>query len=218
MHDDWALRFARFAMPTESNGTKLNLALGRSYGDQLEIERGWKLGEWPGRMRVLAFRNRAVMGAFADALALGGQTGATPDLTLVRRDQTKVGFGINLEQSFGKLGGAFVRASRHDGRTETFAYTEVDRSVSGGFLFDGGRWGRSRDSGGVAVVRNGLSRSHRDYLAAGGLAVFLATAPSTTAPRQSSKRSIRWPSRRACGPAWTCSGSPIRATTPTAGR
>lgn len=172
-HDDWALRVARFAMPTESNGAKQNLALGRSHGDQIEVERGWRLGERPGRVRLLAWRNRAVMGSFADALALAAATGATPDLTQVRRDQAKVGFGVNLEQSLGGADGVFLRASRHDGRTETFAYTEVDRSLSAGVLLGGARWGRERDSAGLAFARNGLSASHRDYLAAGGLAFFL---------------------------------------------
>ena len=172
-HDDWAVRFARFAMPTESNGTKLNLAFGRSYGDQLEIERGWQLAEQPGRIRLLTYRNRAVMGSFADALASGAASGTTPDITAVRRDQSKVGFGINLEQSFGTTGGVFLRASRHDGRTETFAYAEIDRSISAGVLLHGGPWGRGADSVGVAVGRNGLSSSHRSYLTAGGLAFFL---------------------------------------------
>ena len=172
-HDDWALRIARFAMPTESNGTKLNLAYGRSYGDQIEVERGWRVGERPGRVRLLAYRNRATMGSFADALALGAATGTVPDLTQVRRDQAKIGYGLNLEQSFGPAGGVFLRASRHDGRTETFAYSEIDNSVSGGVLLHGGTWGRARDSAGLALGRNGLSSSHRDYLAAGGLAFFL---------------------------------------------
>lgn len=173
-HDDWALRIARFAMPSESNGGKQNLALGHSYGDQIEVERGWHLGaDKPGRLRLLAFRNRAQTGSFADALALAAATGATPDVAAVRRDQVKAGYGVNVEQSLGRLGGAFLRASRNDGRTETFAYTEVDRSVSGGVLFSGAAWGRSRDSAGLAFARNGLSASHRDYLAAGGLGFFL---------------------------------------------
>ena len=172
-HDDWAVRFARFAMPIESNGSKLNLALGRSYGDQLEVERGWHLAGRPGRLRLMAFRNRAEMGSFDDALALAAATGGTPDLSQVRRDQTKVGYGVNIEQSLGAAGGVFLRASRHDGRTETYAYSEVDRSVSAGVLLNGGLWGRRGDSFGLARARNGLSSSHRYYLAAGGLAFFL---------------------------------------------
>ncbi len=172
-HDDWAVRFARLAMPIESNGSQLNLALGRSYGDQLEVERGWRLAGRPGRLRLLAFRNRARMGSFDDALALAAATGGTPDLSQVRRDQTKVGYGINIEQSLGAAGGVFLRASRHDGRTETYAYSEVDRSLSAGVLLDGALWRRRGDSFGLALARNGLSGSHRDYLAAGGLAFFL---------------------------------------------
>ena len=172
-HDDWALRVARFAMPTESNGAKLNLAFGRSHGDQIEVERGWRLGTRPGRIRLLAFRNRATTGSFDEALALAAAAGTTPDVSQVRRDQVKVGWGVNLEQSLGAAGGVFLRASRNDGRTEAFAYTEVDRSVSAGVLLDGGRWGRRGDSFGLAHGRNGLSAGHRAYLAAGGRGFFL---------------------------------------------
>ena len=172
-HDDWAVRVARFAMPTESNGPKLNMALGRSHGDQVEVERSWRLGDRPGRVRLLGFRNRAVTGSFDDALAQAAATGGTPDLTQVRRDQAKAGGGINVEQSIGSLGGVFLRASRNDGRTEAYAYSEIDRSLSAGVLLDGARWGRRGDSVGVGAARNGLSHSHRRYLAAGGLAFFL---------------------------------------------
>jgi high affinity Mn2+ porin len=37
----------------------------------------------------------------------------------------------------------------------------------------GTAWGRPEDSAGVAAYVNGLSRPHRDYLAAGGSAFFL---------------------------------------------
>ncbi len=169
----WAVRAGRFAMPTESNGTRLQRSLGRSHGDQLELERGWALGTEPGRARLLLFRSRADMGSYADALALAAAQGGTPDLARVRRDRSKTGYGINLEQRVAGVAGLFLRASRNDGQSETFAYTEIDRSLSLGAVLDGALWGRGADTAGLAVARNSLSRSHRDYLAAGGLGFFL---------------------------------------------
>ena len=169
----WAVRAGRFAQPRQSNGLVLNPALGRSFGDQIEVERAWRLGDEPGRVRLLAYRNRAVMGAFADALAAAAGQGSAPEVGAVRRDAVKTGLGINLEQRLGGWAGAFLRASRHDGRTETFSYTEIDRSVAGGILLDGQRWGRANDTLGVGLARNGLSGAHRAYLAAGGQGFFL---------------------------------------------
>jgi hypothetical protein len=66
-----------------------------------------------------------------------------------------------------------LRAAMNDGGTETFAFTEIDRSLSGGLLFKGAAWGRGNDSAGIALYINGLRAPHRDYLAAGGLGFFL---------------------------------------------
>ena len=60
-----------------------------------------------------------------------------------------------------------------DGKTETYAFTEIDRSLSAGALIRGGAWGRPQDSVGVALAHNELSHAHRDYLTAGGLGFFI---------------------------------------------
>ena len=60
-----------------------------------------------------------------------------------------------------------------DGKTETYAFTEADRSVSLGASAKGTVWGRPSDTFGVALAGNMLSRSHRDVLAGGGLTFFL---------------------------------------------
>jgi hypothetical protein len=52
-------------------------------------------------------------------------------------------------------------------------FTEIDRSFATGALVKGGAWGRADDKAGIATYWNGLSRSHRDYLAAGGEGFFL---------------------------------------------
>ena len=79
----------------------------------------------------------------------------------------------SAEQALSADVGLFARASSADGRTETYAFTEIDRSLSGGVLIKGGAWDRGQDTVGIALARNGLSGVHRDYLAAGGLGFFV---------------------------------------------
>ena len=169
----WSLRAGRFAMPAESNGLNLDDHLGKHHGDMAELELPFKGIARGGVLRFLAFRNRAEMGAFRDALALGSATGSTPDLTQVRRLQTKSGLGAGAQVELSENVGAYVRVAQNDGKTETFAFTEIDRSLAFGALAKGGAWGRAGDSAGAALYVNGLRAPHRDYLAAGGLGFFL---------------------------------------------
>ena len=59
------------------------------------------------------------------------------------------------------------------GQYETFEYTEVERSASGGGVFSGDLWGRDKDQIGIGGVINGISHAHANYLAAGGLGFLL---------------------------------------------
>lgn len=169
---DWAVRAGRFMLPQESNGLPLDRHIFRHYGDQVELEHrhAW-LGQ-AGTVRVLAFRDRALMGSFRDALAAAAP-GAAPDVGEVRRERGKTGFGLSLDQALGENAAVFARASRNDGQSETYAFAEIERSVSLGTTLQGAAWGRGGDTLGVAAARNGLSQAHRDYLAAGGVGAFI---------------------------------------------
>ena len=173
-HDDWAVRAGRFAQPKEPNQLKLDYGIAKHFGDQIEVERGYTLSGQPGKIRVLVFRNYAKMSRFNDALAVGIATATTPDINIVRlSNQVKRGIGINIEQAFSNDAGLFARALWADGKTETYAFTEIDQSISGGVVVRGTRWGRGKDSLGVAYASNGLSTEHRNYLAAGGIGYFI---------------------------------------------
>ncbi|MBS0506772.1 MAG: carbohydrate porin [Proteobacteria bacterium] len=184
-HDDWALRAGRFLQPYLPNQQPLDPRILRHYGDQIELEHGHSLGGQPGRLRLLAFRNHARMSRYQDALDLAARTGGVPDINLVRTgEQTKRGLGLNLEQALGSEVGLFARASWADGRTEIYAFTEIDRSLSAGLLVQGGSWGRAQDSLGLALARNGLTRVHRSYLAAGGMGFFIGDGRLNYRPEQ----------------------------------
>ena len=165
----FSVRAGRFALPRESNGLQLDNRLGAHFGDVAEAELPFKLAGRDAALRLMAFRNRAVVGGFADAIAAGG----VPDLANVRRLQSKSGVGAGVQAELAENVGGYVRAAWNDGKTETYAFTEIDRSVSAGVLAKGERWSRPGDSAGVALYVNGLGRAHRDYLAAGGQGFFL---------------------------------------------
>lgn len=169
----WSLRAGRFAMPVESNGLRLDGRIAQRHGDIAELEFPFKGLARGGVLRFMAFRNQSEMGAFRDALALSAATGNAPDLAQVRRLQSKKGIGAGAQIELTENVGAYVRAAVNDGGTETFAFTEIDRSLSFGALVKGAAWRRERDSAGIAVYVNGLRAPHRDYLAAGGLGFFL---------------------------------------------
>jgi hypothetical protein len=172
---DWALRLGRFMQPRESNGLPLDARPFRHYGDQIEVEHGHEIGGEPGKVRVLAFRNQAFMGGFEDAVRVwrdGGGIGV-PDVAAVRRERSKSGWGVSLEQALTGDVGLFVRLNANDGKSETYAFTEVERSFSGGAVVKGLEWGRPSDVLGIAVVQNDISSAHRDYLASGGLGAFI---------------------------------------------
>jgi high affinity Mn2+ porin len=172
-YDDWAFRGGRFMQPAESNGLTLDKRVLTHYGDQVEVEHAHTLRGQPGKLRLLAFRNKAKMGRFRDALADAANNGGVPDVALVRKERIKTGYGISAEQNLTPDIGIFARASRNDGQSETFSFTEIERSIAAGAVVKGSRWDRANDALGVALVRNGLSKAHRDYLAAGGHGAFI---------------------------------------------
>ncbi|BBP04254.1 hypothetical protein TPL01_20540 [Sulfuriferula plumbiphila] len=173
-HDDWALRAGRFIQPKVPNQLALDQNIFSHYGDQIEVEHDHTLAGQPGKVHLLAFRNRTVMSRFQDALDYAALHGGVPDINNVRYgNQIKYGFDLNLEQQLTPDVGVFGRASWADGKTETYAFTEIDNSLSAGAVVQGSAWGRTQDSMGVALVQNGLSRQRRGYLAAGGISFFI---------------------------------------------
>jgi hypothetical protein len=171
--EDWSVRAGRFAAPSESNGPNLSAALGQFHGDQVELEHRHTLGERPGAVRVLLWRNVENMGGFADAIAASQATGGTPEVADVRHRQSKAGYGVHLEQQLSQDVGGFLRYSWSDGRTEAFSFEEVDRSAQAGVQVKGAPWHRPDDVVGLLHIANGLSGVHRDYLALGGLGFFV---------------------------------------------
>ena len=165
----WSLRAGIYQMPSMANGQDLDAPLVKARAENIELT--FAPNQAGTIVRLLAYRNIARMGIYRDALAVAAATGAAPSIAAQDRDgRKKYGIGVNVEQPIADDGetGAFLRAGWNDGKTESFAFTEIDSTLAAGVQLSGARWARADDRLGVAFVSNGLSRGHRDYLAAGG--------------------------------------------------
>jgi high affinity Mn2+ porin len=176
---EWSARAGIFLEPTVANGGDFEWDILKARGIVAEGERRWSWSGRPGAVRLLAYLNTAHMGDYEEALAAG----TPPDVTATRADgREKFGFAASANQDFGSGLSAFARASWNDGKTETWAFTEIDRSLAIGAVQSGARWGREGDEAGAAVVISGLSGPHRQYLAAGGLGFLLGDGALSHGP------------------------------------
>ena len=169
-HKDWALRYAILMEPAVANGATLDSHILEAHGQAIEWESRYTINERPGKLRVLTYANRAHMGKYSDAIAA---MPVNPDITQTRAYRVKYGFGINVEQEWTDDLGGFLRLGWNDGHSEAWAFTEIDETMAMGLLLKGRCWCRPNDTVGLALVCNGLSPDHRDYLAAGGLGFII---------------------------------------------
>jgi high affinity Mn2+ porin len=167
---NWSLRYASAAEPKVANGLHFDRRLLQNRADMFEGELHYGLRGHPGAVRLLGYLNHTNSGTYAEALRLAEQTATVPDVTATRRNGTlKWGMALNLEQEITRDIGAFGRLGWNDGKTESFAFTAIDRLVQAGVSVTGIRWRRRNDVAATAITVSGLSRIHADYLAHGGL-------------------------------------------------
>ena len=165
---EFALRAATTLVPTTANGPILDTRYRKAHSETVEVTKAFAMGGHPGAIRLLGYRTTAPMGNYDRARQVQ-EPGKVPDLLRVEFDGgTKTGFALNAEQEITKNVGVFARYSYNDGRYETWAFTEIDRSFSAGVSSTGTRWHRPTDRLGAALVVNGISPEHQAYLAAGG--------------------------------------------------
>jgi high affinity Mn2+ porin len=167
---NWGFRFAEALMPKVANGIDLVWRPWQVHAENYEYElRHGILPKKAGVVRLLAYTNSADMGVYREANELVEGTGKAPDITNHPWHVTrKYGFGINLEQNLTRNLTAYARWGWDNGRTESFAYTEIDSTFNQGIGANGALWHRKQDRAGVAFVSNGIKKDHQVYLADGG--------------------------------------------------
>ena len=168
---NWGFRFAEALMPKVANGIDLVWRPWQVHAENFEYElrRGF-IPRKSGVIRLLAYTNYANMGIYREAVAeFEKGLVAAPDITHHPWHITrKYGFGVNLEQNVARNLTAFARFGWNNGKTESFAYTEVDQTFEGGLGANGAIWHRRYDRAGFAFVTNAICKDHQIYLADGG--------------------------------------------------
>ena len=173
---NWGFRFAEALMPKVANGIDLVWKPWQAHAENFEYElRRGLIPKKAGAIRLLAYTNYANMGIYRQAIA-NFEAGLTPVPEITNHPwhiTRKYGFGINLEQNLTRNLSAFTRFGWDNGKTESFAYTEVDQTFAGGLGAKGAWWHRKQDRAGVALITNAICKDHQIYLADGGLGFLL---------------------------------------------
>ncbi|MGH9711971.1 MAG: carbohydrate porin [Candidatus Acidiferrales bacterium] len=188
-YDDhwWTVRFGEALMPKVANGINLDADVTRARAENLEAEaRGNLFFHRAGVVRLLGYLNHADMGNYEEAIRdFKNHLTLVPDITFTRKQgRHKYGFGLNFEQELPAKLGVFGRLGWSDGRNESFAYTEVDRTFELGAFTKGDPWKRKNDRAGVVFVINGIVAAHQQYLALGGKGFLLGDGALTYGPEK----------------------------------
>jgi len=166
INPNWSLKAGITMVPLYANGSQFDDNISKANSISAEYDRNFSVHKRPGVVRLIGYYTNAHMGNYQLAT---NDTIYHKDITATRAyGRTKWGFVINAEQEISNAAGLFARISYNDGKNETWAFTEIDRSVSLGINFKGTSWHREEDRLGAAIVINGLSDDHREYLASGG--------------------------------------------------
>ena len=176
----WTLRLALTMVTTEANQSVWDGKIGQANTQTLEFEKRYTIEGQKGSFRVLTFLNNGKFGNYKLAVE---QNPAAPNIDSTQHyGRHKYGFGINADQYLSKYFGVFAKASYNDGHTETWFFTEIDRSVSFGGVLKGSSWKRADDEIGLAFIANGISADHRAYLAAGGYGFIIGDGQLNYSP------------------------------------
>jgi high affinity Mn2+ porin len=179
--DWWSARAGIALEPKSANAGTMDWRVGKSHGLMAEYEARYTVSGQHGALSTLLFLNSANMGSYAQVLADPARYDNKIENT--RQDgRLKYGMALSVEQQLRHGTGMFLRLSANDGATESWAFTEIDRSAAIGVVQDGALWHRERDEFGAAFVLNGLSSPHRAYLAGGGLGFILGDGALNYAP------------------------------------
>jgi len=175
----WEMRLSSALVPLVPNGPWMDWNYTKAHSETFEIEKKLKIKNRSGKIRLLLYNTLSKAANYKDAtekLKKGDSSMValfTGDSQWYQYGGRKFGFGISFDQEILDGVGIFGRVSYGDGHSAIWAFTEVDQSASLGLSISGKRWKRSDDRFGLAVVVDGLSQDHLDYLNAGGKTFML---------------------------------------------
>ena len=170
--NSWTVRGGLFDLSDVPNSARLDPGF-HEFQSILELEKRLEVAGHAGRLLLTIFDSRGRMGLLADAVALANTTGEPVDIAAVRKYRDRAGLSMNLQQQLTSDLGAFMRLGKAGGNVESYEFTDIDRTVSGGLSWQGTPWHRADDTLGLAAIDNGISATRERYLNAGGLGILV---------------------------------------------
>ena len=175
----WAVRISSVAVPRIANDKRMEYKWGKAHSETLEVEHSFSIRRRPGALRLTLSHTRSKAPSYASAI----QALAAKDSLLLNvmsgdaeNDEykgKKTAIILNFEQAISNSTGIFSRIGWNDGKYASWAFTEIDHTLSAGVSIKGNRWKRPGDVVGIAGVLNGISKPHRNFLAGGGYGFLL---------------------------------------------
>ena len=168
----YAIRLSSVLVPRKANGLQLDYKITKAHSETVEIEKSFKTKR-PTVIRLLVFHSVSQAPTYSTTLTevKNGDSSSVDVYTGEKEWKiyggVKYGFGVNAEKEIKNTAGVFLKASWNDGKTATWAFTEIDRSISAGIQIKGNSWKKPNDNLGVAEVVNGISKDHQAFLNAG---------------------------------------------------
>ena len=169
---DWTGRVGLFDLSNVPNSPHLDPGF-HEFQSIIELEHRHEIFSASGRVLLTVFDSRGRMGLLDQAVEIAQATGTPPDIAAVRAYRGRVGASLGLEQKVVQDLGVFARIGKAGGNTEAYEFTDIDRTVSAGISLTGGRWHRTDDTFGLAVINNAISASRQNFLNAGGLGILV---------------------------------------------
>lgn len=170
----WAVRLSSVAVSKIANAPEMEYNIKNAHSETVEIERTISLNKRPGKLRFIVSNTHSRSPSYAE----GMKAIATDDTYLLNvisgnaernvYGGKKFGLGFSADQELTNEIGFFIRVGWNDGKDVTWAFTEIDQTLSAGITMKGIKWKRAGDVFGIASVINGISNAHRNFLAAGG--------------------------------------------------
>jgi high affinity Mn2+ porin len=166
----WAIRAGTALMPTYANGPTLNFNWLKTNSETFEVQKMYSWHGLGGSTRLLLYYNTSKAPAYQTVIN-NYKNGTDSSLDVIYGTTyggQKFGVGISSDQSVTERLQAFLRLGWNDGKTATWAFAEIDNSMNLGFRYYGIGKGRMADNIGLAIVSNGISTGHREFLNIGG--------------------------------------------------
>jgi hypothetical protein len=170
----WTIRIASVAVPSIANSPKMEYDCTKAHSETIEIERKIFLNKNPGTIRLLFSEMYSRAPSYQSGIT-AIEANNTDLLNVFSGDAKGENFGgkkytigFSGDQQLNPWLGVFLRAGWNDGKDATWAFTEIDQTVSAGLSIKGILWKCPNDVFGIASVINGISPGHKEFLKAGG--------------------------------------------------